>query len=654
MHLIPLLVAATLVILAAPPSPAQAARRDEPPEACRGVDYTSAESVFRCMGAMTHPGGNINIFVNNIRTSDCTTIGRTFISRAVPGVLYREVDKPSCAVFAQTVEMLIGTPAAWAGCTGYPGAEPAAHLKACLSTFIPQWYGASRASRPSDCATLRGDYERGLRAASDMNKLPDGYTPPACRALFAAVGGTGADGGEPEWAACENYDPAKVGEHVIACLGAEPARLARYDSCPQVRQDYEAGLKAAYGHLPPEYSFLSCADAAPLLARADEERARVAAVAEDRKRQQERDRQARIDEHRAAAAAAAREEEARRHQEQARRQAEAEAAGQRAREALRVAQAPLAPDLEVSLDVTDCDRLAAHPGDPARVAPGVTDEAADWSAAGVACLAAYEAHETTPRLWFQLARALLAHGEEEDAVALLRSAAEAGHAASMAYLGQLTAEGRGGLAGDPDRAWALYTAAAEGGFRPAIDAVAAERPDLAMLVADFSPFGAAAVADALYYGRFDDPALSNRGLVLRYLNGVHQALANDVLFHDPSCPLLVDSGMTKALPKAVMDTLLGGATGAEVIGKAMGIYADVIAGMAQNPDGTMDAAMTLETLTAMARQDAVRIARTWGCDHPVSRHFYENLRRFVLQTAPQPLDGPSWTAIRHETARLPD
>jgi tetratricopeptide (TPR) repeat protein len=57
-------------------------------------------------------------------------------------------------------------------------------------------------------------------------------------------------------------------------------------------------------------------------------------------------------------------------------------------------------------EVTLCDRLAAHPDDPRKLTPGVSETAMDKPAAVSACRAAVKADPDNPRLNYQLARAL--------------------------------------------------------------------------------------------------------------------------------------------------------------------------------------------------------------------------------------------------------
>lgn len=118
---------------------------------------------------------------------------------------------------------------------------------------------------------------------------------------------------------------------------------------------------------------------------------------------------------------------------------------------------------------TECDALAAHPEDPERPddVRGVADDALNAEGAVAACRKALDAEPDDPRIKFQLARALLFLGQAEESIELLIAAAEDGHGASLAYLGDITLYGVAGLESDPETAKNLYTRAAEAGFEPA-------------------------------------------------------------------------------------------------------------------------------------------------------------------------------------------
>lgn len=87
--------------------------------------------------------------------------------------------------------------------------------------------------------------------------------------------------------------------------------------------------------------------------------------------------------------------------------------------------------------VTDCDRLAADPNDPKKVAAGVADEVLDPEGAAEACVVALEVDPENVRLLFQLGRALYAAGLIDEARPYLETASQGNYAAAHAYLGDI-------------------------------------------------------------------------------------------------------------------------------------------------------------------------------------------------------------------------
>lgn len=87
--------------------------------------------------------------------------------------------------------------------------------------------------------------------------------------------------------------------------------------------------------------------------------------------------------------------------------------------------------------VTECDRLAADPSDPRKVAPGIATDALNSERMVEACIAALEYDAGNPRLKFQLGRALYQAGADKDAIAYLDNAASQGYAAASALLGDI-------------------------------------------------------------------------------------------------------------------------------------------------------------------------------------------------------------------------
>lgn len=116
--------------------------------------------------------------------------------------------------------------------------------------------------------------------------------------------------------------------------------------------------------------------------------------------------------------------------------------------------------------VTECDVLAAHPDDPQRMAEGVTDDRIVPRLAALACERALKSDDGDPRFSFQMGRALSAAGKRADAFDHLKRAADAGHAAASAYLGDAYQFGYG-VPIDLAKALAAYKAAEAGGFTPA-------------------------------------------------------------------------------------------------------------------------------------------------------------------------------------------
>jgi TPR repeat protein len=112
--------------------------------------------------------------------------------------------------------------------------------------------------------------------------------------------------------------------------------------------------------------------------------------------------------------------------------------------------------------VDACDKYAAQPEDPARVVPGIAFEAINAEKAIARCEAAVAAYPASTRFRYQLGRALARADRFEEAAALWRQAADAGHLAAMAGLGWLYGLGRG-VAQDGVEAEAWYRRAAEGG-----------------------------------------------------------------------------------------------------------------------------------------------------------------------------------------------
>ncbi|MCC5866380.1 MAG: hypothetical protein JJU31_14750 [Wenzhouxiangella sp.] len=92
-------------------------------------------------------------------------------------------------------------------------------------------------------------------------------------------------------------------------------------------------------------------------------------------------------------------------------------------------------------EVTECDRLAAHPSDPHRVTEGLTRAEMDLDAVMVACHAALEDDPYNPRLNYQLARAYGYAGRHEEGDSYRHRALMAGYPQSLFVMGYIMVTG---------------------------------------------------------------------------------------------------------------------------------------------------------------------------------------------------------------------
>jgi TPR repeat protein len=115
---------------------------------------------------------------------------------------------------------------------------------------------------------------------------------------------------------------------------------------------------------------------------------------------------------------------------------------------------------------TECDVLAANPGDPARLSPGVAFDGLDGKAAEAACREALAKTPGVPRLQFQLGRALDRLGRFEEARAAYQAASDTGYGIAAQAQGKLFELGLGSGV-DYAQAAALYERAIEAGHASA-------------------------------------------------------------------------------------------------------------------------------------------------------------------------------------------
>lgn len=119
--------------------------------------------------------------------------------------------------------------------------------------------------------------------------------------------------------------------------------------------------------------------------------------------------------------------------------------------------------LDWNRDITECDRLAAHPDDPERVADGVAQGDVDLEAARAACEAVLAEDPDNPRLNYQLARVNGYAGRHEASQPFRDAALSAGYPQSLFVVGYIRLTGWDGRGQDPCYGGELIRRSAEAG-----------------------------------------------------------------------------------------------------------------------------------------------------------------------------------------------
>jgi tetratricopeptide (TPR) repeat protein len=114
-------------------------------------------------------------------------------------------------------------------------------------------------------------------------------------------------------------------------------------------------------------------------------------------------------------------------------------------------------------DVTQCDRVAAHPSDPDRISPGFHDKDIDKPKAITLCEAAVKADPNNARLRYQLGRVYFYAKQPDKAVPHLEFAADAGYRQAQFVLGYIVDGAQQGLKREPCRVEDLWLKSARAG-----------------------------------------------------------------------------------------------------------------------------------------------------------------------------------------------
>jgi hypothetical protein len=272
-----------IALLLVLPSSVQAVGSDDS-DPCLTADPTALDEVYSCYVSQRHLPD---------RAHDCHTMTRSYRNLLTRRVGYSDEQAesrlPTCELLARVAEEIYGKPPYWAACTGYGRTEAKEHLKDCLSSFIPGYYGSKeKLKRIVGCQQVRDEYKKAVRAASPGSrrgpKLPSSYEPPSCEDANALVAYW--SGQEPRGHPCAGFDADNIAGHVVHCFSSSPppASLRNVRNCVQARRAYEQRLREAYGDLPPGYTMVRCSELKPVLALAQKYREEAVAKEKEKAR----------------------------------------------------------------------------------------------------------------------------------------------------------------------------------------------------------------------------------------------------------------------------------------------------------------------------------------------------------------------------------
>lgn len=240
--------------------------------------------------------------------------------------------------------------------------------------------------------------------------------------------------------------------------------------------------------------------------------------------------------------------------------------------------------------IFECDVLAAHPADPERMVDGLSDDSIVPRIAILACEDAIKTEPNEPRFTFQLGRALLAVGREDEAFAYFQKASEADYAAAWAYLGDAHQFGLG-TSVDGQKAYQAYQKALELGF-----------------------LEAEAQIEQLTF----DPSLYTLPFIEFFYNGKYDQIAGVV--NDPA-----SSATARNYIFNVVQTLLYECEPFLKPENVPALYSfRYPQGWTQEDDNTIAVAIQTE----VAEYDAATFLRRHGCDGLIAHHMFDSMNRY--------------------------
>lgn len=257
--------------------------------------------------------------------------------------------------------------------------------------------------------------------------------------------------------------------------------------------------------------------------------------------------------------------------------------------------------------VEECDLLAAHPADPQRVADGVADDAVVPRLAILACEAALRGQLGEPRFLFQLGRAQLAAGNDDEAFQSFQRAAgplltstspkadqDRSYAAAHGYLGDAYLLGQG-VKADVGKAAQHYASAVLGKFEPAKKQMEVTRFTSAQYV-----YGS--VLEALISNRFDS-VKTKAGQDASFRSYLHSMTLKLV----DQCESFLQPGSLVGLFYFRFPS--GWSSDAEAANTDIGIKA------------------------AIGEVDAAQFVKRYGCEGPVAKDMLAGMNSFFAQFA---------------------
>lgn len=304
---------------------------------------------------------------------------------------------------------------------------------------------------------------------------------------------------------------------------------------------------------------------------------------------------------------------------------------------------PTTPSLAEYQEVHPCDEVAAHPYDKQKWGKGVTDQDLAPPRAIKQCTDALKQYPDTPRFHFQLGRALWLLQKFDEAVGHFAVAAEKGHAAAHAFVGEAYLTGLGGLGTNPERAIQSYEIAARGGFDPASDALIRAQKQRQSVTFRPDGFKIPEIVTALYKGDFAPIKLDDKAL--RYQMALYMNEFNNY-FNDPenqyvqanlgqnpaSCRQMYDPDVHRIITSNTLtkDNPFG-ATFEEQAMNSLNMFGELLQNMkTQGANAFVEPAMNVEVLKQQGRQDAMSLVATYGCESEVTRQIYRNIKPFLI------------------------